>query len=134
MEQQENPYLDRFITFRYFFVRKVMLVKYSVAFVVMPGGFGTLDEFYEALTLVQTKKIKGFPIVLMGKAFWQPMVDFVEKGLLAAGTISPGDEKLYYVTDDPHEAVRFVRAGVENLDVLRARAPKRSVLLGEKGL
>lgn len=134
MEQRENPYLDRFITFRYFFVRKVMLVKYSVAFVVMPGGFGTLDEFYEALTLVQTKKIKGFPIVLMGKAFWQPMIDFVEQGLLGSGTISPGDEKLYHVTDDPHEAVSVVRAGVENSDVLRARAPKRSALLGEKGL
>jgi uncharacterized protein (TIGR00730 family) len=134
MEQKENPYLDRFVTFRYFFVRKVMLVKYSVAFVVMPGGFGTLDEFYEAITLVQTKKISRFPIVLMGKAFWQPMLDFIEQGLLRSGTISPGDEKLYYVTDDPQEAVRVVREGISHLDVLAKQGPKRNVLLGERGL
>jgi uncharacterized protein (TIGR00730 family) len=111
-----------------------MLVKYSVAFVVMPGGFGTLDEFYEAITLVQTKKISRFPIVLMGKAFWQPMLDFIEQGLLRSGTISPGDEKLYYVTDDPQEAVRVVREGISHLDVLAKQGPKRNVLLGERGL
>ena len=89
-EQHENPYLDRFITFRYFFVRKVMLVKYSVAFVVMPGGFGTLDELFEALTLVQTKKIEMFPVVLMGVAYWSRLLDFIRGTLVRNKTIDRG--------------------------------------------
>jgi hypothetical protein len=133
-EQKENPYLDRFVTFRYFFVRKVMLVKYSVAFVVCPGGFGTLDELFEAITLVQTKKIAGFPVVLMGRAYWQPMLDFIERTMREAGTISPEDVKLYHVTDDPHEAVDWIGKHTPHLESLRRQAPRRNVLLGERGM
>jgi uncharacterized protein (TIGR00730 family) len=133
-EQKENVYLDRFVTFRYFFVRKVMLVKYSVAFVVCPGGFGTLDELFEAITLVQTKKIARFPVVLMGKSYWEPMLAFIEQTMLRAGTISPEDVKLFHVTDDPAEAVRIIERNTTDLEVLRRRAPKRNMLLGERGI
>jgi uncharacterized protein (TIGR00730 family) len=112
MEQQPNPYVDRFIEFRYFFVRKVMLVKYSYAFVCMPGGFGTLDELFEALTLVQTKKIFSFPVVLMGVAYWKPMVDFIEGTLLRGGTIDPDDLKLLTVTDSVEEAAAAIQRGI----------------------
>jgi uncharacterized protein (TIGR00730 family) len=105
MEQKPNPYVDRFIEFRYFFVRKVMLVKYSYAFVVMPGGFGTLDELFEAITLIQTDKISDFPVVLMGTDYWGPMLDFIRDRMLAEGTISPHDLDLMFVTDSPEEAV-----------------------------
>jgi uncharacterized protein (TIGR00730 family) len=110
MEQKPNPYVDRFIEFKYFFVRKVMLVKYSYAFVVMPGGFGTLDELFEALTLIQTAKISRFPIVLMGRDFWQPMLDFMRDRLLTSGTISPADVDLLIVTDSPEEAAAAIAA------------------------
>src|SRR5439155_10413087 len=89
LEQKHNPYLDKWVTFRYFFIRKLMLVKYSYAFVVMPGGFGTMDELFEVATLIQTQKIKNFPVVLMGKEFWQPLLDFLHSGLVAAKTIDP---------------------------------------------
>jgi uncharacterized protein (TIGR00730 family) len=78
-EQHPNPYLDRWVTFRYFFVRKVMLVKYSYAFVVMPGGLGTMDELFEALTLIQTRKILGFPVVMMGVAYWEPLLALLRR-------------------------------------------------------
>lgn len=132
MEQQHNPYLDEFITFRYFFVRKVMLVKYSYAFVVCPGGFGTLDELFEALTLVQTRKIDGFPVVLMGVAYWTPMIQFLRDTLLAAGTISAEDLDLLTVTDSPEEAVATITKAFDGYarEVIR-KSPKRSVLLGE---
>ena len=107
-EQRPNPYLRRVVTFYYFFVRKVMLVKYSFAFVVMPGGFGTLDELSEALTLIQTKKIENFPIVLMGVDFWKPMMDFFEERLLSRGTIGPEDLRLLYVTDSVEEAIAHI--------------------------
>lgn len=110
MEQKPNPYLDRFVEFRYFFVRKVMLVKYSYAFIVMPGGFGTLDELFEALTLVQTGKIEQFPVVLMGRDFWAPMLEFVRGRLVSAGTIDPADAERLIVTDSPDEAERAVAA------------------------
>lgn len=131
MEQKPNPYLDKFVEFKYFFVRKVMLVKYSHAFVVMPGGFGTLDELFEALTLVQTKKIRSFPIVLMGTAFWNPMLDFIRQTLLRAGTISPADIDLLTVTDDPAVAERALREGIFSFEPTTP-APKRSLLLGER--
>lgn len=103
MEQQPNPYVDRFIEFRYFFVRKVMLVKYSYAFVVMPGGFGTLDEVFETITLMQTGKIKDFPVILMGVDYWAPMMDFIQNTMLKEKTISPDDLKLIILTDNPDE-------------------------------
>ena len=107
-EQRPNQYLDRWVTFRHFFVRKVMLVKYSYAFIALPGGFGTLDEIFETVTLVQTGKIKEFPIVLMVRDFWQPLVEFLRTRPLAEGTISPGDLKRLTVTDSPAEAARTV--------------------------
>ena len=109
-EQKPNPYLDRVMTFEHFFVRKVMMVKYSRAFVIMPGGFGTLDELFEAITLIQTHKMDPFPIVLLGSEFWRPMVDFFRERLVAEGTISPGDVDLMCVTDSCDEAVKLILA------------------------
>jgi uncharacterized protein (TIGR00730 family) len=129
MEQQPNPYLDRWVEFRYFFVRKVMLVKYSYAFVVMPGGFGTIDELFEALVLIQTRKIQGFPIVLMGVEFWRPLMEFIKGPLAINGAISPEDAGLIRVTDDPDEAIAIIREGTKNLVPLR---PVPSRLLGEQ--
>jgi hypothetical protein len=109
-EQQPNPYLDRWITFQHFYVRKVMLVKYSYAFIALPGGFGTLDEMFEIATLVQTGKVREFPIVLMGREYWRPLTTFVRNRLLVEGTIDPGDEQRLQVTDSPGEAVEWVTA------------------------
>ena len=108
-EQEPNPYLDQWITFRHFFVRKVMLVKYSYAFVALPGGFGTLDEIFETLTLIQTGKIHEFPVVLMGVEHWKPLVDFLQDHLLAAGTIAPHDLQLVLLTDSVDECLEFIR-------------------------
>ena len=103
-EQQPNPYLDTMVTFRHFYIRKVMLVKYSYAFVVMPGGYGTLDELFETATLVQTGKIKDFPIVLMGVAYWKPMIDFLRTTMVGERTIDAFDVDRLIVTDSPEEA------------------------------
>ena len=111
-EQQPNPYLDRFVEFDHFFVRKVMLVKYSCAFVVMPGGFGTLDEAFEALTLIQCDKIERFPVVAMGLPFWSEVRDFVEKSLLGEQTIARDDLELLHATDSVAEAVAYIRKGI----------------------
>ena len=108
-EQAPNPYLDRWVTFKHVFVRKVMLVKYSYAFIAMPGGFGTLDEVTEAATLIQTGKIAGFPMVLMGVDFWKPLLDFMRNTLVKQGTIAPTDMDLLFVTDSPEEAAARVR-------------------------
>ncbi len=107
-EQHPNAYLDRWISFRHFFVRKLMLVKYSYAFIAMAGGFGTLDEIFEVATLVQTNKIKHFPLVLVGRQFWLPLLDFLRGRLLASGTIDEVDFQQFMVTDSPQEAVRCV--------------------------
>ncbi len=107
-EQQPNKYLDRWITFRHFFVRKLMLVKYSYAFIAMPGGFGTLDEIFEVATLVQTGKIKQFPIVLMGREFWEPLIGFLQGRLVDDGMIAAADYQRILVTDSAEEAVRAV--------------------------
>ncbi len=110
-EQDSNPYIDKdkLINFDYFFVRKVMFIKYAQAFVVMPGGFGTLDELFEALTLIQTKKIKKFPIVLFGSDFWSGLIDWIKKTLLEEyHNISPEDLDLIKVVDDVDEAVKHV--------------------------
>jgi len=108
MEQEPNEYLDKFVEFRYFFVRKVMLVKYSCAFVVMPGGFGTLDEVFETLVLIQTGKLHNFPIVLMGREYWQPLVDYVRFNMVEAGAIDRSDLDLVKFTDDPDEAIAVI--------------------------
>jgi len=109
-EQKGNPYIDpdKLITFDYFFVRKVMFVKYSQGFIVMPGGFGTLDELSEALTLIQTKKIGRFPIVLVGKKFWQTWLEWVKKSLLVEGMISEHDLELFSLVDTPEDAVKVI--------------------------
>jgi uncharacterized protein (TIGR00730 family) len=107
-EQEPNPYLDDFVEFRYFFVRKVMLVKYSYAFVVFPGGFGTMDEIFETATLIQTGKIRDFPIILMCKDFWEPLRDFMQNRLIQRGTILQEDYDRLVFTDDPDEAVQHI--------------------------
>jgi uncharacterized protein (TIGR00730 family) len=109
LEQSPNPYLDLFVRFRYFFVRKVMLVKYSCAFVVLPGGLGTLDEIFETATLIQTDKIRDFPIVLIGEAFWNPLLDLMRNTLVQEGTIDPADLDLLRLTDSPQQAVEWIR-------------------------
>lgn len=132
MEQRPNPYLDKWITFRYFFVRKVMLVKYSYAFVVLPGGFGTLDELFEALTLVQTKKINSFPVILMGKEYWEPMLVFLRDTLAARGMIDPDDMKFLTVTDSIEEAMLALTTGVEAFAPERMGATKKRWWLAER--
>jgi uncharacterized protein (TIGR00730 family) len=109
-EQFHNQYIDRdhFLEFDYFFVRKVIFVKYSQAFVIMPGGFGTLDEFFEALTLIQTKKIARRPIVLFGVAYWKGLFEWVQQTMLSQQYISPSDLELFKLTDDIDEAVQFI--------------------------
>ncbi|GIH77391.1 cytokinin riboside 5'-monophosphate phosphoribohydrolase [Planobispora longispora] len=107
-EQHMNEYVDLGIEFRYFFVRKTMFVKYSCGFVTLPGGFGTLDELFEALTLVQTRKVTSFPVVLMGTEFWGGMIDWIRSSLAATKKISAEDLDLIHVTDDPDEAVRII--------------------------
>ena len=107
-EQKPNPYLDQWITFHHFFVRKVMLVKYSYAFIALPGGFGTLDEIFETATLMQTGKIQEFPLVLVGKDFWRPLIDFIHERLVASGTVDPADADRIFLTDSPSEAVSFI--------------------------
>jgi len=119
-EQSANPYLDRFIEMNHFFVRKVMLVKYSRAFVVMPGGIGTLDEAFETLTLVQCHKLDRFPIVAMGSEFWGEMRNFVRNTLVSEQTISPEDLDLLDVTDSPEEALVYIKKGLELTSVAAA--------------
>jgi uncharacterized protein (TIGR00730 family) len=109
MEMGLNDYVDIGIEFRYFFVRKTMFIKYSQAFVVLPGGFGTLDELFEALTLVQTGKITKFPIVLVGSAYWSGLLAWVKEALLAEGKISASDPDLLHVADDPAEVAGFIQ-------------------------
>ena len=130
-EQKINAYLDRWVTFRYFFVRKVMLVKYSYAFVVMPGGIGTMDELFEAVTLIQTKKIKSFPVVLIGREYWQPLVDFLDE-MVRFGTIAAEDLELILFTDSLDEARNHIeKHAIEQFGLVRKRLRRRSRLLGE---
>ncbi|MFL5541847.1 MAG: TIGR00730 family Rossman fold protein [Longimicrobiaceae bacterium] len=107
-EQAVNPYVDLAINFRYFFVRKTMFVKYAEAFVIFPGGFGTLDELLEALTLIQTGKVRDFPVVLFGRAYWKGFLEWIRGVLMEEGKISPEDVDLMTVTDDPEEVARIV--------------------------
>src|SRR3989454_1821052 len=105
-EQGTNPYVERSINFRYFFVRKTMFVKYSTAFIVFPGGFGTMDELFEALELIQTGKVKNFPVVLFGVAYWSGLVEWLRGRVAGEGKIDTADFELFHVTDDPEDAVR----------------------------
>jgi len=108
MEQKPNGYLDRWVEFRYFMIRKFMLAKYSYGFVAMPGGFGTLDELFGVLTLIQTRKMRNYPVVLMGLDYWAPLKAFVETNLISAQSISPQDAALILYTDSPEEAARHI--------------------------
>mgnify|MGYP006143796279 CR=1 FL=1 len=109
-EQGANPYVDTLINFRYFFVRKTMFIKYSNAFIIFPGGFGTLDEAFEALTLIQTGKISQFPVILMGRHYWAGLIRWLQSRVLGERKISPGDMDLLLLTDDPREAANAVIA------------------------
>jgi hypothetical protein len=111
-EQSANPYLDKWVTIKYFFVRKTLLIKYSYAFIVMPGGFGTLDELFESLTLIQTQKIKNFPIVIFDTAFHKNLIEYIAD-MKAAGTISPEDLKLMLVTDNIDECIEHIKLAIE---------------------
>jgi len=111
-EQAYNAYVDsdKLINFRFFFARKTMFVKYAMGFVVLPGGFGTLDELFEALTLIQTHKTVQFPVILMGSEFWSGLQEWITSAVLAEGNISPSDEGLVQVTDDPHECAEIIHS------------------------
>jgi uncharacterized protein (TIGR00730 family) len=115
-EQKPNPYLTRSLTFKYFFVRKTMFVKYSLAFIIFPGGFGTLDELFESLTLIQTRKIKNFPVILFGSTYWKGMVEWIRELMLTEGKIAEADLRMLNLTDSPEEVVEIV---VRSQDSLR---------------
>jgi uncharacterized protein (TIGR00730 family) len=122
-EQKPNPYLDKWVNIKYFFVRKVLLVKYSYAFVVMPGGFGTLDEYFEALTLIQTKMIAEFPIVIFDKEFHQKLNDHIEL-MRKSGTISEQDKELFLFTDSIEEAVDYIKVSIEKFNLQQEKSYK----------
>jgi uncharacterized protein (TIGR00730 family) len=130
MEQQPNKYMHKWITFDYFFLRKAMLLKYSYAFIVMPGGFGTMDELFNTLTLIQTKSITRFPVVLFGKSYYQPLMEMIQK-MVDEGTILTGDLDLLLVTDDVEQAMNHISTYISgNYDLLKKR--KRFWWLFEK--
>lgn len=132
-EQAPNPYLDQSVTCQHFFVRKVLLFKYSYAFVALPGGIGTMDELFEALTLIQTGKIEHFPVVLIGTAYWQPLVELLSR-MAAERTIDADDLKLMLVTDDLDEASRHLqRQAIDYFGLSRRQAPRPFRWLGERG-
>ena len=131
-EQRPNPYLDRWITFEHFFVRRVMLVKYSYAFFAMPGGFGTLDEIFETATQIQTGKIQQFPLVLMGRDYWEPLLAFMRERLVAERTVEPEDVDRFIVTDSPEEAVELItQTALARFGLTYDAVPRRRWLLGE---
>lgn len=131
-EQSLNQNVQQSVTMRYFFTRKTILVKYSYAFIVLPGGAGTLDEMFETMTLIQTGKLRNFPIILMGKDYWQPLMDFVYK-MADEGTISPGDPDLIFFTDDVEDAVAHLkRHAVRQFGLRHKQTPLK--ILGEKAI
>jgi uncharacterized protein (TIGR00730 family) len=131
-EQKPNPYLDRWLEFRHFFVRKVMMVKYSYAFVVLPGGFGTMDEIFECATLIQTGKIEDFPLVLMGTDYWQPLRDFLCHRMVEEKTILPADCERILFTDSVDEAMeRILGAATGEFGLVWQPVPPRRWFLGE---
>jgi len=107
-EQKRNRYQNKSLTFRHFFARKVMFVKYASGYVIMPGGFGTMDEFFESLTLIQTGKIRRFPVVLVGRKYWEGLLRWIENTMVEEGTISPEDMNLFYLTDSAEDAVEYI--------------------------
>ena len=111
-EQEGNPYVNLPLDFHYFFVRKVMFMKYSMAFICLPGGFGSLDELFESITLIQTKKIKPFPIILVGSSFWSGLVDWIQEQLLANGKVAEHDLLLFEILDDVEEIINHIRKTV----------------------
>jgi uncharacterized protein (TIGR00730 family) len=130
-EQKPNAYLDRWVTFRHFFVRKVMLVKYSYAFIALPGGFGTLDELFETATLEQTGKLRDFPLVLVGSDFWQPLVSFLQT-LVAAGTVDPADVGRLRLLDSPEQVVDDIaEIGMQRFGLTYGPRIRRRWFLGE---
>lgn len=130
-EQQHNPYLDTWLSCRYFFVRKVLLVKYSYAFVIMPGGLGTLDELFEALTLIQNKKILDFPVVVVGRDYWQPLLELLTQ-MEEHGMIAPADMRLLTFTDSVAEALAHIEHhAVVKFKLLPSREPRRWWWFGE---
>jgi uncharacterized protein (TIGR00730 family) len=134
-EQRPNGYLDRFVTMHYFFARKMLLVKYSYAFVIMPGGAGTIDEMFEAITLIQTRKIKSFPVVIMGTDYWDEILPFIDK-MAKAGMIAPSDLELVHATDSVDDAIAHIRShAIERFGLRPARRVRpHSRWLGERGL
>ena len=129
-EQHPNKFLDKMVTFRYFFVRKVMFVKYAMGFIIMPGGFGTMDEFMETLTLIQTGKIAHFPIVLFGKDYWDGLLDWFNNTMLPEGAISEEELKIFYHTDDPDDAVNYILERAKHKPTLREGEIRRKGYLG----
>jgi uncharacterized protein (TIGR00730 family) len=125
-EQHENPYLDIELTFHHFYARKTMFVKAAEGFVIFPGGFGTLDELFEALTLIQTGKVLHFPVVLLDRAYWEPLLDWCRKRLLADGMISTEDVELLYLTDSPSEAVTRVLQSFKRRDAPAPAEPQKA--------
>ena len=111
-EQRPNEYANIRLNFKYFFIRKVMFVKYAVAYIIMPGGFGTLDELFEALTLIQTNRIKSFPVILMDSEYWKGLIDWMKLTMLKEKTISKSDLDIFHLTDDPEEAVAIIKRRV----------------------
>jgi len=133
-EQKHNPYLDKWVDIKYFFLRKMLLVKYSYAFIVMPGGFGTLDEFFGTITLIETRKIEMFPIIIFDKEFYQNIVEHNQK-MLEAGTISEHEAKLYYVTDSIPDAIKYIEEKSIMAFGLKYMKPKKAFWgFFEKGL
>lgn len=130
MEQEPNPYLDRWVNMHYFFVRKTLLIKYSYAFVIVPGGFGTLDELFEAMTLIQTKKIKEFPIIILGREFHKELMEHIDK-MKAQKTISDEDLDLFLVTDSIEEGIEHIRNCIRKFG-LSHETKKPSWILGER--
>ena len=131
-EQKPNPYLDKYVDFNYFFVRKVLLMKYSYAFVVMPGGAGTMDELFEALTLIQTKKISDFPVVIMCKDYWKNLIELLED-FVSKGTISVEDMKLFLLTDSVEEAIQHIEKNTISKYKLVKKPRNPSKILRERG-
>ena len=109
-EQKLNPYTDVHLNFRYFFVRKVMFIKYAIGYIIFPGGFGTMDELFEALTLIQTEKVKPFPVVMLGSDYWRGLLDWIDNKMLKENKISPGDRAIIKVTDSIDEVVNILKS------------------------